>query len=196
MNIKKFTSFAFGLGMAFSFVSAQNCSVLSESINQDFTGMTHGTRPACWVSHHHPTISGTFSGVYNGDQRYYLEWHNGGYPQNSAQVRPFVLAMQRCTMRGPLSFSVWQLFNAPSRSLEVGTMSDPNNPATFTPFQTINHFSGTPATYTVDFTGYIGTDKYIAFRSFMSNGNGFSIDNIVWSGPPAVVTPVMPPKGF
>ena len=193
MKIKTFAGLVIGLGMALSTVQAQNCSVLSESINQDFTGMAYGARPACWVTHYYPNTPETFSGAYPGDQRYYLEWHNGGAPANVEPVRPFILALQRCTMRGPLSFSVWQLFNAPSRSLEVGTMSNPNNPATFTPYQIINHFSGTPATYTVDFTGYVGTDQYIAFRAFLSNGNGFSFDNIIWSGPPAVV---MPPKGF
>jgi hypothetical protein len=197
MNTKTILSLVLGLGMTFSLSKGQSCTVQASSITQDFTGMSHGSRPVCWVAHH-PIIAGeTFSGVYNGDLEYHIHWSNmggatGGVPQS------FIVAMQRCTVKGPLSFRLKQYPNAATLPFEVGTMSDPNNPTTFTSFQTINHYSSTGANFTVDLTGYVGTHEYIAFRAHLTRGSGFSFDNIVWSGPPPIVTPpiiILPPKG-
>lgn len=195
MNTKILLSLLLSLGLTFSLASGQNCSSVSNSINQDFTGMAHGSRPACWVTHF-PGWTGTFSGVYNGDYRYHLLYNSSGYPTNHAQVKPFYLVMQRCSMHGLLTFSLSQYLNAyPAvRYFDVGTMSDPNNPATFTFFQRIDHQSATPTNFSVDLSSYMGSDQYIAFRTHLSNGNAFSIDNIVWSDPSPFPI-VLPPKG-
>ena len=197
MKFKKFTSLAFGLGMAFSSVIAQNCSVLSESINQNFSNLAHGTRPPCWVAHTPNIPNYTFNGVSINQSNYHIQFNSAGYPPNNAQVQTFIVAMQRCTMRGPLSFQLtWAGALGVARPFQVGTMSDPNNPATFVPVETFSLTDFFTHNLTVDFTSYVGTNNYIAFRTYLSNNNGYIIDNIVWSGPPAVVTPVMPPKGF
>lgn len=198
MKFKKFTTLMLGLGMAASFAHAQSCSVLSESINQNFSGMAHGTRPPCWVAHNIDIPNYTFSGVNVNQGNYCIQYFGGVYPVNHAQVRTFVVAMQRCTMRGPLSFTLtWNGYiSGVLRPFQVGTMSDPNNPATFVPIETFTTGDFTPMNITVDLTSYVGTNQYIAFRTYLSNHNGWTIDNVTWSGPPAVLTPVLPPLGF
>lgn len=59
------------------------------------------------------------------------------------------------------------------KGLTIGTLSDPNDYTTFTPFRDI---SGTFVEnqwkeYTVDFSGYSGQDKYIGIRQKSTNGD-------------------------
>jgi hypothetical protein len=197
MNMKTFLSLALGLGMAFSFARGQNCSVQASSITQNFTGMAQGSRPPCWQSHY-LNNGNTFSGVYSGESRYWLMYNDGGSPANSLPPLPFTLVMHRCTVKGPLAFELRGYTAGSSRPLEIGTMSDPNNPATFTTFQTYYWPNSTPTTINCDLTSYVGTDEYIAFRAWLSNGNNYILDNIVWSGPSPIVIPpviILPPKG-
>lgn len=55
----------------------------------------------------------------------------------------------------------------------VGTMSDPQDYTTFTPFYTITGaeiHEGTWKQYTIDFSSYVGTDQYIGIRQGNQNG--------------------------
>jgi len=51
----------------------------------------------------------------------------------------------------------------PDTTLIIGTMSDPTNPATFSPWDTINDISSAYQQYRIPFDTYAGTDTRIAF---------------------------------
>ena len=78
--------------------------------------------------------------------------------------------------------------------LEVGVMSDLDDESTFVPVATLNNATTTEVTqYTVDFGGYTGTGKYIAFRNIngTSTNPAFScnyIDDVTLYLAPEVVT--------
>gem|GEM_PF-3009831 len=74
-------------------------------------------------------------------------------------------------------------------SVEVGTMTDPADPATFTAITTI---AATTAwvEHTVNFDTYAGTDTYIAFKHiFTTTLDNLYIDDIVWEAIPACQEP-------
>lgn len=79
--------------------------------------------------------------------------------------------------------------NVSTSSVEVGTITDPTNPTTFTAITTI------PATldwveHTVNFNNYTGSDRYIAFRHvFTTTFDNLYLDDIVWEAIPPCQEP-------
>jgi hypothetical protein len=74
-------------------------------------------------------------------------------------------------------------------SVQVGTMTDPADPSTFTAITTI---AATTAwvEHTVNFDTYAGTDTYIAFKHiFTTTFDNLYIDDIVWEAIPACQEP-------
>jgi hypothetical protein len=196
MKIKKILLLLLSLTLVGAAAQAQNCAIRLASINENFSTTPNYAVPTCWTRHS-PTVPGTLlNGVSIAHQKYYLYWMDTNGTPNQLAPQSFFLVMQRCTMLGPLSFKlarlngvVWQW------PLEVGTMSDPNNPSTFVPIQAYYPTSSTEVTYTMDLSSYAGTNEYIAFRSFVSEGITFTIDDITFSGPPAInATTIMPVK--
>lgn len=58
-------------------------------------------------------------------------------------------------------------------SFQIGTLSDPEDYTTFIPYQSINSDFGINQwkKYSVDFSGYYGTNKYVGIRIFTTNNN-------------------------
>jgi hypothetical protein len=197
MNTKMILRLLLSLCLMVTAAQAQNCGVLLETINENFNAIPHNSLPACWTRHT-PTVPGNvFNGVAINSLSYQFHWQDTQAPADQLAPKHFVLVMQRSTMKGPVTFkasrqlsSVWQW------PVEVGTMSDPNNPSTFEPLYAFYPTSTIPTTYTANLTNYTGTNQFIAFRTFMSEGHTFTIDDITWSGPPAVLSPALTPKGF
>jgi hypothetical protein len=84
-----------------------------------------------------------------------------------------------------------------SVNIIVGTMSDPTNAATFTPYDTIFHNFMTNDVWeeqTVSFNNYNGTDKHIAITTWYPDNNYkyLYIDNFVYEDIPQCPTPVNP----
>lgn len=76
-----------------------------------------------------------------------------------------------------------------TQDIEVGTLSDPFDGSTFTVLQAVD-LSTTHTEYAVDFSGYSGTDDYIAIRRLSTSTYTYVyLDDIVWE-----VTPVGPPS--
>ncbi len=166
------------------------CSGLVSTINENFDAIAYGQRPTCWTGFYTAVPSVTANYCYNGE--YWIQRVN----QGAATPEHFMIVLRQCTMKGPLSFDLRKLPNGGSLALEVGSLSNPNDPLTFTQRQVINYNSSIAHRYTVDFTSYAGTNQYIALRAYLLPGQGFAFDNLTWSGPPAVINPVLPPKGF
>ncbi len=79
--------------------------------------------------------------------------------------------------------------------LQVGTIADPTDPATFTSMETFT-LTTSWDTYTVDFSAYAGSDTYIAFR----HGNTSTYDNIFvddfsWDAKPDYDFELITPEG-
>ncbi|WP_309642165.1 T9SS-dependent choice-of-anchor J family protein [Flavobacterium sp.] len=58
------------------------------------------------------------------------------------------------------------------QQIVIGTLSNPDDYSTFTPFQTITgpYTLGQWKQYTADFSSYYGTDKYVGIKQISSNG--------------------------
>lgn len=175
-------------------MQAQGCTTKLSSINENFNAIAHGAIPTCWTRHSPSIGANGFNGASNTDHRHNIIWmDNNGTPDQQSPGK-FILAMQRCTMLGPVSFKLARMSNSVWQwPCEVGTMSDPNNPATFVPLYAFYPTSATQVTYSVNLSGYSGTNEYIAFRTIMGEGNTFTIDDITFSGPPPVAPPALGP---
>lgn len=88
--------------------------------------------------------------------------------------------------------NTWGSELAGAGRIQIGTMSNIYDGSTFVPFGnptviTDNNFRE----YTVDFTSYRGTNRFIAFRYLDGGGDFFrslEIDDVVWETKPVVVT--------
>ena len=189
MKKVKFTTLLLLFLLAAAGLQAQ-CNGARSTINENFNAIAYGQRPTCWNGFYTHVTSVTANYCYDGE--YWIQRIN----QGAAIPQHFMIVLPMCTMKGPLSFDLRKLPNAGNLALEVGSLSNPNDPLTFTVKQTITYNSSTALRHTVDFTNYAGTNKYIALRAYLLPGQGFAFDNLTWSGPPAVVTPAMQPKGF
>jgi len=74
------------------------------------------------------------------------------------------------------------------RNFTIGTMSDPNNSNTFTPYQDVNVNYGEIKEYHVDFKNYNGNDNYVAFRRKGTNIY-FSLDDFSYENSPSCIEP-------
>jgi hypothetical protein len=164
------------------------CNGVVSTITENFNAIAYGQRPACWNGFY-TAGPWTSNYVYNGEYR--IQRIN----QGAAIPEHFMVVLPQSTVKGPLSFDLKKFPNSGNLALEVGTLSNPADPLTFTNFQTINYGSSNALRFTVDFTNYAGTDKYIAFRAHFLPGQGFGFDNLTWTGPLATVPSVLPPKG-
>ena len=83
--------------------------------------------------------------------------------------------------------------NGTAGVFEAGTMSDPNDPTTFTPYDTIEYsatFTWLP--FTVLFNNYTGTDQYIAFRAMNGIDVSYLLDNLTFDVIPSCWHPANP----
>lgn len=79
--------------------------------------------------------------------------------------------------------------------LEVGTITDPTDPATFTSMETFT-LTTSWDTYTVDFSAYAGSDTYIAFRhGNTSTYEDIFVDDFSWEAKPAYDFALVTPDG-
>ena len=127
-----------------------------------------GIEPPCWtlahqdvsmtseyqpMIYHNPATahSGNYSLIINKRGIYAMPDYNGDITNLRLQ---FYLAQPKAKYR-----------------LQVGVMSDLDNPATFTPIDTLDNSSTTASIlHTVDFSSYTGNGHYIAFRNTLAPG--------------------------
>jgi hypothetical protein len=128
MKIRKTIGLLMGLSMAFTAANAQYCMTLVENINQNFSGMPNGGRPVCWLAFSHSSAVSAIHGVSSSDARYHMSWPQGTTPANSTAPGFFELIMQRCTMRGVLTFKLARTGDlTQNRTLLVGTKAAPSH---------------------------------------------------------------------
>ncbi|MDB4195422.1 T9SS type A sorting domain-containing protein [Flavobacteriales bacterium] len=130
---------------------------------EGFENYSAGELPICWSSFLSTTGSSTIGintfGAYQGTNMVRM---NSGSDANATMilVSPEMTALGAGTHRA--SFWLQGSFN-PDTTMIIGTMSDPTNPGTFTPWDTIKNVTTAYQFYRIAFDTYTGTDRHVAF---------------------------------
>lgn len=152
-------------------ISGTTACGVNTCLDENFDSYDHLDVPRCYT-----TVSPAVTGAAVGNPGD-LSLHIGGFGDTYTSF-PEVASLNggTLTFRGQSNGPTYNMIN-------VGTSSDPNNTGTFTPFQTIS-LGQLWWTYTVDFSTYAGTDKYITIQYLNGvNGNTFvKLDDIQFDG--------------
>ena len=169
----------------FSFVTA--CVPFGD-FTENFDTTPDGGLTNCWYRVVNSTDS--FARVTIEDNLAFTEpnsaeiYNSGDITSTLLLITPNLIDLPNSTHRHKFRVS-----GGTNYTLEVGTMSDPTDPATYIgvePFQAPNGFNE----YIVDFSGVATTDNYIAFKHGNSGAyQTLKIDNVVWEPVPATVPP-------
>src|SRR5690606_15408765 len=166
------------------------CEAVS-SLNENFDSTTTPNLPGCWGKivdngasiYATITTTTTNSSSPNGVSLYNSDSSSSS---NIILVSPVLSNLDAGTH--------WLRFSGrnstASQDIVIGTLSDPTDGSTFTPFETVD-LTTTFAEYTVDFSAYSGTDTYIGFRRLSTSTYTYVyLDDIVWEEKPSCMFPL------
>ncbi len=200
--------------MAFSYHAATlaySVGVLTDAITQcdqltdfseSFDGVTPPVLPVCWSGYISPAHASeyvqTTTSLPNSSPNCVVLY---SYDATLAADAPLLVTPPLSDLNAGTH---WLKFAAKGASTNlsviVGTMSDPTNSATFTPFATVTGLSTTAwKNEYVNFSTYTGTDKYIAFQHPLTTTYSYIyIDDAVWTttGPTLFADPASLAFGF
>ena len=155
---------------------------------ENFDGLTATNLiPDCWsrvLSDGVSTYASVGTSGTNFSAPYSISLYNSSSPSTSniMLVTPYINNLSAGTNR--LRFMARNQYSD-TQDIIVGTMSNPADASTFTPLQTVD-INDTFAQYIVDFTGYAGTNKYIALKRLSTSTYTYVyIDNVIWEAVPA-----------
>lgn len=167
---------------------ANDCDIVSLPYTEDFDsyGTTGGgvyPYPSCWTkitTGNIPNINTTkHSGV-------------GGLYLQAAPNTQVVAVMPKIANNidlNTLSLTFWGKRGSAGNRITVGVMTDKDDATTFDTLFAVSPSSNAWAEYTLDFSQYTGTAKYIAF---ICNGSRYYIDDVVLDGNSSTVEPTNP----
>lgn len=177
------------------------CTAVTD-FNENFDGVSTPDLPSCWTSFN-TTPAGTTAAVIQtstaGDSSVPngIRMYNGSLTGNIGSgttdegenilISPALSNLAAGTHRIRFSADA----GTATSTVEVGTMSDPTDPTTFT---SLGSFSPTTthATYIQNFDMYSGTDQFVAFRHiFTTTFDTMYLDDIVWEAIPACASPTV-----
>ena len=151
------------------------------SLSENFDGVTPFDLPNRW--NYYLGYTGSYvltnSGMYNSSPNSASIYNSGATTQAILLITP-----------GLTNFPVNRLkfyakSNTNGKTLQIGTITDPSNGATFTSFGSPISLTTTYTQYTVNFDSYSGTDKYIAFKHGNTAINTYLyIDDFIWEAIP------------
>ena len=154
------------------------------------TSVSTNNLPDCWMYHNEGT-STSYSGypiVYSSSSsassgtnsvRFYVLSTTGTYAPQWA-ILPGIDATLNPMNTLKLDFDARAMNTSYNFVLEVGVMSNPMNPSTFTLVNTVTVSSTTYEHYEVYFANYTGTGNYIAIRAPQSSSSNYGyLDNVV-----------------
>jgi hypothetical protein len=149
------------------------CNAFTAPYSQNFDGTTAPAVDACWTVINTVNLArlqtdATPLGTSANSAPNAVEFYNytGTTPTDQILVSPMFSDFDN-TKR--IKFYLYDYSN--TSDMIIGTMSDPSNAATFTPFDTITEADMDDDVweqFTVSFASYAGTDKYIAFAHGMN----------------------------
>lgn len=184
VTITPYNSFGTATGCTES--NFTTCDELGD-FSENFDGLTATNLiPDCWsrvLSDGVSTYASVGTSGTNFSAPYSISLYNSSSPSTSniMLVTPYINNLSAGTNR--LRFMARN--SSDTQDIIVGTMSNPADASTFTPLQTVD-INGTFAQYIVDFTGYAGTNKYIALKRLSTSTYTYVyIDNVIWEAVPA-----------
>lgn len=167
---------------------SNDCDIVSLPYTEDFDsyGTTGGgvyPYPTCWTkitTGNIPNINTTkHSGV-------------GGLYMQAAPNTQVVAVMPKIADNidlNTLSLTFWGKRGSAGNRITVGVMTDKDDATTFDTLFAVSPSSNAWAEYTLDFSQYTGSAKYIAF---ICNGSRYYIDDVVLDGNSSTVEPTNP----
>lgn len=185
VTITPYNSFGTATGCTAS--SFTTCDEVGD-FSENFDGLTATNLiPDCWsrvLSDGVSTYASVGTSGTNFSAPYSISLYNSSSPSTSniMLVTPYINNLSAGTNR--LRFMARNQYSD-TQDIIVGTMSNPADASTFTPLQTVD-INDTFAQYIVDFTGYAGTNKYIALKRLSTSTYTYVyIDNVIWEAVPA-----------
>ncbi len=181
-----------GPGEVSDWSSAVNFTTLCDPVSdfsEDFNFIGTGNMPDCWN-----TIiqtGSTFSSIGVSS------FEDFTLPNAVRMSNGFTTSGDMIAVSPPLSTlgdgTYWLKLDAvttnASNNLIIGTLSDPNDAATFTPLETLD-LSTSLQSFEVLFTSYTGSDNFIGFkRELTTTSNSVYFDNVVWEVAPTCFPP-------
>lgn len=178
---------------ALAFTTA--CAPITD-FNEDFDSVSTPDLPSCWSFFATDIATGTDPYVRtstsadnsapNGVQLYSGSANGTTIPADVLLISPVLSNLNAGTHRVKFFADI----TVATSTVEVGTMTDPNDPTTFTALGTFSPTT-THTEYIQNFDTYAGTDTYIAFKHvFASTFDNLYLDNIVWEMIPACQAPL------
>lgn len=154
------------------------------TFNQNFDSTTVPDLPTCWGKILRGDQISPAANVQTGDYNAYSPQNAlvmGNYASEGEYdiiaVSPEVSNLSSATHR-------LRFYAKGAGSLEIGTLSDNTNTATFELVGNVNDLTTNYTEYIVDFNAYAGTDTYIGIRMNAPQQSSIFIDNVIWEAIP------------
>ncbi|AUC78629.1 hypothetical protein CW736_04120 [Nonlabens sp. MB-3u-79] len=162
---------------------------------ENFDGVSTPNLPVCWNSFSSP-VTGTAATVITNTVadntapngvRLYSGGLTGNIGSGTASEGETILVSPELNNLAAGTHRVRFFADAgtATSTLEVGTITDPSDPSTFTSLSAIAPTT-THSEFIVNFDSYTGTDQYVAFRHiFAGTFDSMYLDNIAWEAIPS-----------
>lgn len=157
------------------------------SLEENFDTTAYAALPDCWSAVKNGTGISQYANVYALDYNFYsssrtlaLMNSDSGADANIIAVSPNLSNVSAGTHR----VKFFARSSGSAGSVQVGTVDNTTGEAVFTEVETVD-LNSTYAEYAVNFTGYEGTDTYVAFRHNTSGTyTTIYLDNVRWEVAP------------
>lgn len=169
------------------------CGTFSATMNQNFDGVSTPNLPLCWSKIVVATTTVARVQTITTTTPFTTPNHVEMFNSTSALattnlllVSPQMTDLSAGTNR--LRFMVKR--GSTAQDVIVGTITNPTDPATFTPIQTITP-TNAYVEYIINFDTYTGTDVHFAFKHASTTASTYIyLDNISWEPIPTCLEPV------
>ena len=162
------------------------------TFSENFDGVSTPAMPSCWNNLYFSTSTSAYVRTYNSSSN-----ANSGSNSirfyNSNDLNPVWMLVSPALSNLSAGTHQTAFFakDSDANDIIIGTMSDPNDTATFTAFDTITTTSSY-LEYVVSFASYSGSDSYIAYRSVPGATYDYTyMDDISWMAIPSCPKPSM-----
>ena len=164
------------------------CSPMT-AYNENFDSWAAYTIEPCWTSLVVSSATSAFVQSYAYSTPNSGNRHIRFYNQNDASADMFLISPELSNLSAGTHRTKFFARSFDNYDIIVGTMSDPMDSATFTPWDTVTANSSYNE-YKVSFAGYTGTDTYIAYKPIHTLLYDYTyIDDAVWEPLPTCIEP-------
>lgn len=148
----------------FDFTTIPDPRIISLPYAQNFDSVTAPALPTDWTAYTYSASSPTYVYVKTTTSTPNTAPNNVGFYNSGDTAASLILISPQATISIPsMKMDFYARASDTVPVLQVGTMTDPANPATFTMFQSVA-LTSTNTLYSVDWSTYAGTDQYFAFK--------------------------------